>query len=282
MAAHEWEGRALGSRRMRYGADDVISYALAVGADPAQLDLVLERELRVLPTFALTLGQWAPDVLGSAGVFDVGRALHGSHRLTLHGELPPEGEFDLEGEVLHVWDKGTAAVFEIAVRCRWFESVYSVFAPGAGGFGGDRGPRAEDSGPGPEFLHTSVPTHRWQPALYRLSGDRHLIHIDPEAARRIGQPAPIMHGLCTLATAALGLAGAANVHPCDLRHLEARFSAPVLPGRTLHVSATGEGPANLGFEVAVDGQPVIDRGRARFAAPGSNSSPSIDNQALAW
>ncbi len=49
---------------------DAILYALAVGAKATDLDLVMEDRLRVLPTFALTLAQWAPDELGSAVAFD--------------------------------------------------------------------------------------------------------------------------------------------------------------------------------------------------------------------
>lgn len=37
-----------------------------------------------------------------------------------------------------------------------------------------------------------------QAALYRLSGDFNVMHIDPEMSKLIGQPIPILQGLCTL------------------------------------------------------------------------------------
>ncbi|MEK8145905.1 hypothetical protein NKH18_45895 [Streptomyces sp. M10(2022)] len=55
-----------------------------MGARADDLDLVYEERLRVLPTFALTLAQWAPDALGALGAFDIGTAVHGAQQLVVH------------------------------------------------------------------------------------------------------------------------------------------------------------------------------------------------------
>ncbi|WP_413098262.1 MaoC/PaaZ C-terminal domain-containing protein [Streptomyces sp. Inha503] len=262
--AGRWRGRELGSRAVSYDERDAMLYALAVGAHPVDdLDLVFERELRVLPTFALTLAQWAPDVLASRGAFGDAAALHGAQRLTVHKPLPPSGEVTCSATVAEVWDKGGAAVFDVAVDSAYFHAVWSVFAPGRGGFGGVRGPGRPSA---PE----QVPTHRVrletipaQAALYRLTGDRHLIHIDPTAAAAIGQPRPILHGLCTLAGTALRLADALGAHPAELAELEGRFAAPVLPGDTLDITAWQDGD-RAAFEVARAGEIVLSGGRIRF------------------
>ena len=115
MSSAEWAGRDLGRRTVAWSERDVILYALAVGARPEQLDLVFEDRLRVLPTFGLTLAQWAPDVVAEAGAWEVGRAVHGSQSLQMRGEIPPWGEVELHARVGNVWDKGAAAVFEIEV-----------------------------------------------------------------------------------------------------------------------------------------------------------------------
>jgi acyl dehydratase len=149
------------------------------------------------------------------------------------------------------------------VECAYFEATWSLFAPGRGGFGGDRGPSARKRPDGPSDLAFAVDTTPGQAALYRLLGDRHPLHIDPEAARAAGMPRPILHGLCTLAAITLPLAGQVGAHPADLVALDGRFAAPVFPGDRLQVTGRHEEDAVL-FEAAVDGTTVVTGGRAQF------------------
>src|SRR5699024_3128591 len=218
MNAGDWAHRPLGERTVEYTEKDAILYALSVGASHEQLDLVFEDELRVLPTFALTLCQWAPDVLANAGAFDT-RAVHGSQTLDVHQPLPRAGSIDLSARVGNVWDKGKAAVFEVIVESDYFTGTWSLFAPGFGGFSGDRGPGREAEADRGEPQEISLETFPTQAALYRLTGDLHPIHIDPKAAEGIGAPRPILHGLATLAAATLPLAAAREAHPADLVRL---------------------------------------------------------------
>ncbi|WP_296604699.1 MaoC/PaaZ C-terminal domain-containing protein [Nocardioides sp.] len=239
--AGDWAGRELGTRTVGWSERDVLLYALAVGARADQLDLVFERDLRVLPTFGLTLAQWAPDLLGSSGAFEVGRAVHGSQSLEVHEQLPTAGELELTARVARVWDKGAAAVFEVEVACAAFTATWGIFAPGAGGFGGDRGPGRVADPDVEATARTSVRTAENQALLYRLLGDRHHIHVDPVAAAAIGQPRPILHGLATLATSALAVAESAGAHPADLSRLEGRFASVVFPGDELELAIWDDG-----------------------------------------
>lgn len=269
MGAHELAGHPLGTRTVTYDERDAILYALAVGARADELDLVYEGRLRVLPTFALPLGLWGADALGALGAFEVPRSVHASQTLDVHAPLPSSASLDLTARVGDVWDKGSAAIFEIVVECAYFAATYTVFAPGAGGFGGERGTRRpEEPEPVGEPVQTRVETFPEQAALYRLTGDRHLIHILPEAAHGIGQPRPIMHGLCTLGASVLGVARATGNHPAELRLLTGRFSAPVLPGQTLDIRADPVGEArSFATQVTVDDNPVITGATLSFAEP---------------
>lgn len=273
MTASPWQGRELGTRTVSFTARDAILYALAIGAPADRLDLVYEERLRVLPTFALTLAQWAPDALGALGAFDVTTAVHGSQHLLVKRPLGASGDITTSARVVRVRDKGSAAVFDVEVSCEHFTATWSVFAPGAGGFGGERGPSAPRRPDRPAEHTRTVVTHSRQAALYRLLGDRHAMHIDPEAAKTAGMPRPFLHGLCTLAASLLPLADELGVHPADLVELEARFAAPVFPGDRLAVrgwnDARGDdapGGGAVRFEVsAADDRTVLSGGHARFA-----------------
>lgn len=273
-----WRGHDLGTRTVSYTERDAILYALAVGAGADRLDLVYEERLRVLPTFALTLAQWAPDALGALGAFDVTTAVHGSQRLVVREPLERSGELTMSARVADVWDKGSAAVFDVEVSCDRFTATWSIFAPGAGGFGGDRGPSAPRRPDRRAELATTVATHSRQAALYRLLGDWHAMHIDPEAAQAAGMPRPFLHGLCTLAAALLPLADALGAHPADLAELRARFAAPVFPGDRLALRGwTDDAGAGVRFEASAgDGQAVLSGAHARFTSHAPNHEENPD------
>ncbi|MGF3053028.1 MaoC/PaaZ C-terminal domain-containing protein [Microbacterium sp. YY-03] len=258
-AAGAWAGRPIGDRVVSYTEWDAILYALAVGAPADRLDLVFEDQFRVMPTFGLTLAQWAPDVLAAEGAWD-NTSVHGSQKLTVHKEMPRHGEVSMGARVGNVWDKGSASIFEIEVTCEYFTATWSIFAPNTGGWGGERGAKAEPAVREGEGDVLTYPVALNSAALYRLTGDRHHIHIDPAAAARIGQEKPILQGLATIAGALIPLADAAGKHPADLVELEGRFSGMVIPGDTLQIRTWGES-----FDIERDGTVVIAGGKAAFA-----------------
>jgi acyl dehydratase len=264
-SAEHWRGYDLGSRTVGYTERDAILYALAVGAAATELGLVFEDRLRVLPTFALTLAQWAPDTLGAQGAFDTATAVHGAQRLRVTAPLPRSGELAMSARVEAVWDKGSAALFDVAVESGCFVATWSIFAPGAGGFGGERGPASPRPPQAGADTRLELSTSPNQAALYRLLGDRHHMHIDPAAAAAAGQPRPFLHGLCTLAAATLPLARELGAHPADLVELDGRFAAPVFPGDRLGIDVWRESPGAARFTVAGGEHPVITAGWARFS-----------------
>ena len=263
--ASEAAGLELGSHRVSYDDREAILYALAVGAAAEDLDLVFERDLKVLPTFGLVFGLWASDDLRERGFFSSTNSLHVGQRLEMLEPLPARGELELTARVIDVWDKGSAAIFDIEVACPHFRAVYSIFAPGQGGWGGERGPSARRDPETAPTRRARVVTGREQAVLYRLLGDRHLIHIDPEAAAAIGQPRPILHGLCTLGFAARALPALCGRRPDELVGLEARFAAAVLPGDPLELRAWEPlDDGSVPFSVATPAAVVLSGGLMRF------------------
>lgn len=265
MQLKELVGYDLGSHNVTYAPRDAILYALAVGAAASQLDLVYERDLRVLPTYANALGLWAVEKAGDLGAYDRKRSLHASQALQMHGPLPREGTIEMSGRIKAVWDKGKATIVDVVVDSSAFTATYTLFLPGLGNWGGSPGPSTPKEAPptGPAW-QGGYPTSPNLAALYRLTGDLHPIHIDPELAGRNGFERPILHGLCTLGIAARMVAEAAAAHPCDLQSVKARLSAPVLPGETVNVTARTTGVV-VNFEAEVAGRAVLNSGQASFS-----------------
>jgi acyl dehydratase len=98
-----------------------------------------------------------------------------------------------------------------------------------------------------------------------VSGDENPLHLDDAAARAMGFPGVIVHGLCSLAMAAWALTPAGDRRR-PLTRLSARFGGPVFPGDELVLQGWGDGP--VGFVVRNGaGRRVLRSGRAEFAGP---------------
>ncbi len=226
-----------------YTWKDVVLYALSVGATEQECSLVYEHApggLKVLPSFCVIPALKAFPYVGDV---DWPLFLHGEQSIRLHRPLPPEGKIVQVGEVKNIYDKGKGAVYDIRITGRsmegdlLYEAGYVNFYLGAGGFGGDPGPRVEridpPEGAAPDFsVGDRVPAT--QAALYRLNGDVNPLHIDPVAAKRAGFERPILHGLCTYGYAVRAVINSGlDGDPERLNGFNARFSSPVYPGETL-------------------------------------------------
>jgi acyl dehydratase len=142
-----------------------------------------------------------------------------------------------------------------------------------------RGPFEGESGgqPGPEHKLTAAikatppvgeVTYRFdddQTFRYaEASGDPVRIHLDDEAARALGLPGIIIHGLCTMAFCGRAvIETVAGDDPTRLARLAVKFSRPVLPGQEITVRIYDAGEGTYGFEALnADGQAVVKDGLA--------------------
>jgi acyl dehydratase len=263
-------GYEVGSSVSIYEERDAILYALSIGARATETELIYERRLRVLPTYAMALGLWAVEAVGALGAYDPVKSLHVGQRLEIHDELPRRGAIEMTAKVSAVWDKGSAALVEIAVSSAPFDAAYGIWIPGAGGFGGERGPsspRPSEDAPPPEH-HLEVGTSPEQAALYRLTGDLHPLHIDPQVAEAAGFSGPILHGLCALGVCSLSLARAAGADPVGLEDLTGRFAAPIIPGETLSLQGRREGADGALQFAATAGENQVLSGKIAFGKDG--------------
>lgn len=248
-------GHDLGVCERAFTADDAILYALAVGAGADDLELVFERDLRVLPTYACALGLWAVEAAGNLGAYDRTKSLHVGQRLEMKRPLRP-GPVPMRGRVGAVHDKERLTIVEVMVSSEWFDAAYTILVPGVGGWGGEPPPKRDPTTPLAPVWRSREEVAPTAAALYRLTGDKHPVHIDPDAAAAMGLQGPILHGLATMGIAARAAAVCVGAHPGDLCHAEARLSAPVSPGDTLVISAE---PADsvVRVEASVDDTVVL-------------------------
>jgi acyl dehydratase len=262
---------------------DALLYAVGVGAglgDPlSELEFTTENsegiEQRVLPTFGVLIAQ-SHGRGRSLGDFDRAQLVHAEQAFELHQPLPVRGTARIVGTVTGIYDKVSAALVvtettavDAATGEPLVTSRSSVFIRGEGGFGGDRGRSEPWHLPARPADHRVVLETRPEQALiYRLSGDRNPLHVDPKFAARGGFSRPILHGLCTY-----GFTGRALLHalcgsdPARFRSMSGRFSRPVLPGDSLLVSIwlpDTDGDTALFQTATQDGAVVIDRGRMAF------------------
>jgi acyl dehydratase len=114
----------------------------------------------------------------------------------------------------------------------------------------------------------SYPIARDQTERYAAaSGDHFEVHLDDVAARTVGLPGRIVHGLCTMAFAGRAVLEAAGVEdPGIVRRLAVRFSAPLFPGSALTTRIWRlDGATTVGFEaVDASGSLVLRDGRAEL------------------
>lgn len=250
-------GYDLGSCTRSFEMRDALLYNLTAGAPAEALNLTYERDASVLPTYACALGTWAVEACGDLGAYDRFKSLHASQQLEVRGRLKP-GVIEMSGRVEAVWDKGSAGVAVIAVEAEAFVARYTIFVPGAGGWGGERGPSAPrgDELEMPTWSETFRVPDNWA-AIYRLTGDYHPVHIDPIAAQAMGLDRPILHGLCTLAIAARAAAAGCDADPLHLSHLDLKFAQPVYPGDVLDMAGTATGDGSIRLSASAAGRTVL-------------------------
>jgi acyl dehydratase len=271
-------GRTFEPMEYEWNSKDTMLYALGVGSKPAdELEYVYEAKgPKVLPTFTVVPGMLSMGGLVQNVEINLMMLLHGEQGITLHRELPSEAKVKVTGKVSAVWDKGKAAVIESQgiiedQKGLLATTTATLFIRGAGGFGGERGPSTAGVNAPPERKPDHVITDHVQPeqgAIYRLSGDRNPIHIDPEFAKMSGFEAPFLHGLCTY-----GIVGRAILKalcggdPARFVSFQARFADQVFYGDDIVTKlwVTGEGEAIVQAETQ-KGNVVLSQAKATFKA----------------
>lgn len=265
-------GKTIGPLTREYIWKDVVLYALGVGAGFAELEYCYEKNLKVIPSFAIAAIFDLVFHIGAASKFNPAGILHGEQELIFYNPIPTQGTLTTEAKITHYYDKGKAKGALVVTENETFDSagkklfagVFTMFARLDGGFGGENAPQKTVVFPDekPDFVVDANPSFD-QPLLYRLSGDTFDLHVNSKFAQLAGFEKPIMHGLCTHGYACRALIHSLIPgHPEKARRMDCRFAKPLYPGTPIKtlIWKTAEGRAVWRTVNTATGEAVIDKG----------------------
>lgn len=255
---------------LAWGPREAILYALGAGCGIQEERFLRDPGLAALPTLATIacyVKTFDPSTLG----LDYAGLVHTAQSVELHRPLPVAAKVMLSKRVTAVWDRGAdkGAVVEVETRIRDAATggsiailVNEMLARRNGGFGGAPPPAVIDPNID-EGASRAMCTRQEQALLFRLSGDWNPLHSDPDVARNAGFPGPILHGLCIYAICCRALILEHDLDASVIRHIGARFAAPVFPGETIVVTSRRSGDT-IDFVAAVGERKVVRAGRCRI------------------
>lgn len=271
-------GKTLGPSVFEYSWRDVVLYHLGIGASAHELSFVYEGAkggLQVIPTFGVIPAfevLW--QVVEQLNV-DVQKVLHGEQTIIVEKPIPPQGRLFTTARLEGIYDKGKAALAQVRSETAndagelLFRCLGVFFCRGAGGWGGDPGPKGEAfDGHGdrsPDF-QVSDQTSLNQAVLYRLMGDVNPLHVDPDFAAGAGFNRPILQGLCTFGFAARAVLKAL----CDndirrFKEFKVRFSNVVVPGETITTRGWKATPGLYHIEASTEAGIALSQAYARVS-----------------
>ena len=268
---HEWK------------RDDVILYHLGLGAgadwlNTKELGYTYEKDLRVLPSYAVIPPyQTAGQVIALDGMdFSPHKTVHGEHEIILNGPIPTKGKVITSTRVEGVYDKGSGALVIIENESRLegqtdvlFVNRWSLFIRGEEGFGADPNARPAATPPErePDYVVES-PVLPQLAQIYRLSGDKVTMHVDPDIAKQAGFETPLLHGLCTFGIVCKAVVDHALDFDVNALHsFRGRFAKPVFPGETIVTKIWREGDGVIVHADSKErGVPVFSNAACEFKA----------------
>ncbi|MBW2689186.1 MAG: MaoC family dehydratase N-terminal domain-containing protein [Deltaproteobacteria bacterium] len=269
--------------RQKYTNRDTMLYALGVGlgidpTDEQQLQFVYEKGLKTLPTYPVVLGYPGLWLKERGTGIDWMSILHGEQGLHIHKLPPAEGEVIGKSRVTGIVDKGAGKGALLYTEQEIYNAndgellctlTKTTFCIANGGYGGPSDPvRLAHSVPDrqPDLVE-DLQTLSMAGLIYRLSGDYHILHADPQAARAAGFERPILHGLCTFGVVGHAIIkSVCDYDPTRLISIDVRFSAPVYPGETIRTEIWEEAENIIYFRSRILERDIIvlNNGRAEI------------------
>lgn len=244
--------------RHAYGPDDCILYALGVGTGLSddltlgdEVEYLYEEKLKALPSMVSVIaypGFWMRDEVHG---IDWRRVVNGEQRMTMFRPLPVSGQIVSRGCVARITDKGERGGAIVVTERSLFDEVTDQLVArvdqvnvcrGDGGYSAGEPAKSDDALPPiprpPERRPDDtlvLPVSKNQAAIYRLTGDRNPLHIDPESAKLAGLSAPILHGASMAGLASRAVMKTPPSPDAFVCQIDIRFTGMAYPGRAVAV-----------------------------------------------
>lgn len=281
-------GASTGYHKIDYNWRDMIIYALGVGAGEEDLLYTYEKNLKAIPSFGVTpyfsaIGTQPPkpqpyaacylanDLLSKETGVTLPIGLHMGHELIMYRPFDPiKGTMVYKDTITKVYDRGEGKGLVVETECPVYDEAGRMICKNisrtmlrqGGGYGGEKLPKPAMEYPDREPDYTVQETlSRIQNILYRLTGDTADVHVDPEAAKRITDQGPFMHGLCSFGFACRMLIGQIIPgEPERMKRMSVQMRAISWPGSQVRLDAwkTKDHKVSFRYTDVESGSAVMD------------------------
>lgn len=281
-------GMSTGFRKMEYTWRDMALYALGVGTSVDELHYAYEKNMKAIPTFATLPCNSAVNVYPQRpttypAVFFVrdfierttgvtAKSMHMSSAFRYFRPLDAiKGSLVFEEKVIDVYDWGakglvvktTMYIYDEAGRAVAEIDACNSLSAG-GGYDGKPVPKSAVVFPDcePDIVDDAYMTEN-QHLLYRLSGDVHPAHVDPDTAKEYGQPGPFMQGLCSYGYACrMAIKALIPGEPERMTAMDAQMRSIVFPDTEIQFQGWKMSDGELYFKLVnkKTGKAILDKG----------------------
>ena len=210
--------------------------------------------------------------------FNIMRVVHAEHQMVWKKPLHPGNKIQTTARIVTMERRGVNEILDLSIQCKRdddavVEMIYRLLSRGEKKEGEKKATSDVDIPKKGKLLvkQKSVVTADQGLRYAEASGDHNPIHKSDDAARSVGLPRAILHGLCTMALASQAIVdGLLEGDPTRLKSMSVRFSRPVLLNQTLTTEVYDAGESNKGlkvvhFETRDENEfPVLTQGTAEF------------------
>lgn len=281
-------GYETGWKTLEYNWRDVALYALAVGAEKDEIDYFYEKNMKAIPSFAATpyynavnvtpkypypypANYYVRDQLTRMVGYPVNPGFHMGFQMEMHRPVDPiKGTLVFNNVVDKLYDRGEGKGADLEIKNEVRDEAGNLICintsyhrmPNIGGFGGAKPVKKIVTYPdrGPDVVLDSY-ISPVQNALYRLTGDINLSHIDPEVAVKQDERGVFMQGLSSLGFATrLIIKAMIPGEPERMKRIYVQMRAKAYPDTPVQLRAwkTGENSAVFKYIDMNDGRAILD------------------------